>query len=112
MFIQACLSFSTYFHVASEWFSTRRRARVERRQTALRGRVTAPSGEATVATRATPQKPLRADRPVTQSAWLDPRRVTASAGVSAKESRPSSGVAPAADRIGQLVIDSVVGPHR
>ena len=48
----------------------------------------------------TPQKPLRADDPVTLVAWLDPRRVTARAGGSAGESRPPA------------VVGSSSRPHR
>jgi hypothetical protein len=73
---------------------------VERRQTALRGPASSSADEKAVATKATPQKPLRADEAVTQFPWLDPKRVTAGAGERLRESRPSSGVAPVPGRIG------------
>lgn len=64
---------------------------------------------------ATPQKPLRADATVTQSAWLDPRwatgvAVSAGAGGGNRDLRPS--LLPAFTASAQLVVDSSVGPHR
>ena len=91
-----------------------------RHQTALRGRVGAPSGAPTVtepggsrrsARHASETSPYR--RPVTQNDELDPRRVTAGVGPAWWESRPTHafGMAwpPAASA--SVSLHSVVGPQ-
>ena len=86
----------------------------ERHQTALRGRARCPIREADCRCRpATPQKPLRADEPAKQNGELDPRRVTASGRRAPEESRPPCGRGDCRRAASaQLVVHSVVGPHR
>ena len=110
-------------YAAPGWFASWHRAqKTERHQTALRGRAPTRSHARTASSfplsremlDVAPQKPLRADEPVTQNDELGPRRVTVSnqAGAAGIETRVRFWGGLAAAAPASVSLRSVVGPQQ